>query len=116
MGESNFSFVSGYQEKTVLGLGMEACMHLSWLWNSTWLRHMQAHACHHRHTYPGPVHATTGIRVSVLLCLEGLVFLMSSITSDSCNLSVSSSTGFLSPKEKDLMEIAYLGLSVPGLS
>ena len=46
------------------------------------------------------MHATIGIHVSVLLCLEGLVFLVSFITSDSCNLSAPSSTGFPEPQRE----------------
>lgn len=68
-------------------------------------------------TSTGPVHtarvSVTPLCALVLLCLEGLTSLVSSIPSASDELSAPSSQSSLSPEEKDLMEISFIGLSLP---
>lgn len=94
-----FSFVGSYQLEVASGLRMWSCVHfLSQLWT--------------------PVRAATAgvselMCIWGLLCLSGLVFLVSFISSDSSSHSTSSSSGSLEPWWRVLMETSHLGLSIP---
>lgn len=102
--KSNFSFTRCCQLKMASGLGMGVCIHLFFP------------ALGPPPVLDGPVHAASVsgfVCVSVLLCLEGLISVEPSITTDLYNLST-----FLLPQcslsseRRNLMETSHLRLNV----
>lgn len=78
--KTNFSFASGYRLEIASGLGMGAGVHFSQHWDHMWCRPEQALSM---------MPQSLSSCVLVVLCLKGLVFLVSFIPSASHTLSAS---------------------------
>lgn len=83
--KTNVLCASVYQLAQASGLGMGQCVHFSQLLDPIWCSPTQA------------LPSSLSLRVCMVSCLEGLVFLMSFLSSGSDTLSASSSSGFFEP-------------------